>query len=108
MAAAKSTIFLYISQLLRVWVPNYTLYQILSDSDSVLEESFPFLNGWDTSDTLSLAKCKRPRCAGVSRTFQAHVVIQNFTHVHFVFPLLQDLAVGKAVRVRGHVVSFVI
>ena len=48
MVAAKSVIFLYISQLLRVWVPNYTLYQILSDSDSVLGESFPFLtqNQW--------------------------------------------------------------
>ena len=43
MAAAKSTIFLYISQLLRVWVPNYTLSQILSHSDSVLEDRFPFL-----------------------------------------------------------------
>ena len=49
MAAAKSTIFLYISQLLRVWVPNYTLYQILILCERRL---FPLLSGCDRSDTL--------------------------------------------------------
>ena len=33
-----------------LWVPNYTLSQILSNSDPVLEDRFPFLA--DRSDTL--------------------------------------------------------